>query len=45
MFLLGIAGMVPPLPAYLLILGAAALIARTLAKLIPVSNGLRDHRQ
>ena len=43
--LLGVAAMVPPLPAYLLILGAIAIIARTFARVIPSSNGLEEHRQ
>jgi hypothetical protein len=45
MFLLGVADMVPPLPSYLLTLACVALVARTLAKLVPMSNGLEDHRQ
>jgi hypothetical protein len=43
--LLGVAGMVPPAPAYVLILAGGGLIARTVAKLIPSSNGLEEHRQ
>jgi hypothetical protein len=44
-FLFVVASVVPPLPSYVLILGAGALIARTVAKLIPSSNGLEDYRQ
>ena len=40
-----VASMVPPLASYLLVLGGGALIARTVAKLIPSSDGLKDHRQ
>jgi hypothetical protein len=43
--LLGVSGTVPPALSYLLILGGGGLIARTVAKLIPTSNGLKDHRQ
>jgi hypothetical protein len=43
--LLVVSPLVPPLPSYVLILGAAALIARTVAKLLPSSNGLEDYRQ
>jgi len=43
--LLVVASMVPPLPSYVLILAAVALLARTAAKLIPSSNGLEDYRQ
>jgi hypothetical protein len=45
LFLLGVAGAVPPALSYLLILGGGGLIARTVAKLIPTSNGLEEHRQ
>jgi hypothetical protein len=45
LFLLGVAGMVPPVPSYLLIVAGGGLIARTAAKLIPSSNGLEEHRQ
>jgi hypothetical protein len=45
MFLLGVAAMVPPLPSYLLILATVALVARSLTKAIPGSNGLEDYRQ
>jgi hypothetical protein len=45
LFLLGLAGMVPPAPSYVLILAGSGLIARTIAKLIPSSNGLEEHRQ
>ena len=40
-----VSALVPPLPSYLLVLAGGALIARTLAKLIPSSDGLKDHRQ
>jgi hypothetical protein len=43
--LLVVAGLVPPLPSYLLILGAIALISRTISKLLPPLDGLRDYRQ
>jgi hypothetical protein len=36
---------VPPLASYVLILVAGALIARTVAKLLPSANGLEDYRQ
>jgi hypothetical protein len=37
--------MVSPLLSYVLILAAGALTARTVAKLIPSTNGLEDHQQ
>ena len=40
-----VASMVAPLASYVLTLAGGALIARTLAKLIPSSNGLEEHRQ
>ena len=40
-----VATTVAPLPSYVLTLVAVALIARTVAKLIPSSNGLEDYRQ
>jgi hypothetical protein len=40
-----VAAMVPPLPSYLCLLAGCALIVRTIAKLVPSSNGLRDYRQ
>jgi hypothetical protein len=40
-----VASMVSPLASYVLTLAGGALIARTLAKLIPSSNGLEEHRQ
>ena len=43
--LLVVAPMVSPLPSYVLIVVAGALILRTVAKLIPSSNGLEDYRQ
>jgi predicted exporter len=43
--LLVVSALVPPLPAFGLILAAGALIARTVAKLIPSVNGLEDYRQ
>jgi ABC-type thiamin/hydroxymethylpyrimidine transport system permease subunit len=43
--MLGIASMVAPLAGYVLVLVGAALIVRTLAKLVPSSNGLEEHRQ
>jgi len=43
--LLVTSAMVPPLAAYAFILTAGALIARTVAKLIPSVNGLEDYRQ
>jgi hypothetical protein len=43
--LLGVAAMVPPAPGYALVIGSGALIARSLAKHIPSTNGLEDHRQ
>jgi hypothetical protein len=45
LFLLGVAAMVPPLPAYLVILATVVLVARTLTRAIPGSNGLEDYRQ
>jgi hypothetical protein len=43
--LLVVSALVPPLPAYVLIILAGAFIARTVAKLIPSVNGLEDYRQ
>jgi ABC-type thiamin/hydroxymethylpyrimidine transport system permease subunit len=43
--MLGVASMVAPLAGYVLVLVGAALIVRTLAKLVPSSNGLEEHRQ
>jgi len=43
--LLVVAALVPPLPSYLLILGAIVVICRTIAKLLPPLDGLRDYRQ
>jgi hypothetical protein len=43
--LLVVSALVPPLPSYVLIIAAGALIARTVAKLIPSVNGLEDYRQ
>jgi hypothetical protein len=43
--LLGVASMAGPLPGYVLILAGTALIARTVARLVPSSNGLEEHRQ
>jgi hypothetical protein len=43
--LLGVASMVSPLAGYVLVLAGAALLVRTLAKLVPSSNGLEEHRQ
>jgi len=43
--LLGVASMVTPLAGYVLVLVGAALIVRTLARLVPSSNGLEDHHQ
>jgi len=43
--LLATSSAVPPLASYAFILTAGALIARTVAKLIPSVNGLEDYRQ
>jgi hypothetical protein len=43
--LLIVSALVPPLPAYALILAAGALVARAVGKLIPSVNGLEDYRQ
>jgi hypothetical protein len=40
-----VASMVSPLLSYVLTLTGGALVARTVARLIPSSNGLEDHRQ
>ena len=43
--MLVVAPLVPPLASYGLTVGAGVLICRTAAKLLPSSDGLRDHRQ
>ena len=43
--LLVVAALVPPLPSYLLILGAIVLISRTISRLLPPLDGLKDYRQ
>ena len=43
--LLVISGWFPPFPAYILILGAVFVGGRGAARLIPMTNGLKDHRQ
>jgi|tagenome__1003787_1003787.scaffolds.fasta_scaffold20872550_2 hypothetical protein len=43
--LLGAAALVPPAAGYALVIASGALIARSLAKHIPSTNGLEDHRQ
>ena len=40
-----VASMVSPLVSYVLTLAGGALVVRTVAKLIPSSNGLEEHRQ
>ena len=40
-----VAPLVPPVASYGLTLGAGALICRTLARVVPHSDGLRDYRQ
>jgi hypothetical protein len=36
---------VPPLPAWIMMIGACGCIGRGLVGLVPESRGLRDHRQ
>jgi hypothetical protein len=43
--LLVVSGWFPPFPAYILILGAVVIGGRGAARLIPMTNGLKDHRQ
>ena len=35
----------PPLPAYILLLGACVMIGRGLVRLVPMSSGLKQYRQ
>jgi hypothetical protein len=43
--LLLLSGVFPPLPGYILILGACVCIGRAPLALVPSSRGLQDHRQ
>ena len=43
--LLTVSAAVPPLPAWVMIIGACGCIGRGLLALVPESRGLRDHRQ
>ena len=43
--LIVLSGAFPPFPAYILLMGACVLVARGFAKLVPMTSGLKDHRQ